>query len=105
MMKLWNDEAGFIVSAELVLIATILVLGMIVGLVSVRDQVVQELGDIALAFGRINTSYSFSGITGHTSSTAGSLMDDANDWCDASTDPPDGGAACIDVRVINTPEA
>ncbi len=71
MMKLWNDEAGFIVSAELVLIATILVLGMIVGLVSVRDQVVQELGDIALAFGRINQSYSFSGITGHTSSTAG----------------------------------
>ena len=72
MMKLWNDEAGFIVSAELVLIATILVLGMIVGLVSVRDQVVQELGDIALAFGVINQSYSFSGITGHTSSTAGS---------------------------------
>lgn len=99
MMKLWNDEAGFIVSAELVLIATILVLGMIVGLVSVRDQVVQELGDIALAFGRINQSYSFSGITGHTSSTSGSSLDDAPDYCDEAADPLLGGAVCISVTV------
>jgi hypothetical protein len=99
MMKLWNDEAGFVVSAELVLIATILVLGMIVGLASVRDQVVQELGDIALAFGRINQSYSFSGITGHTSETAGSVMMDRNDFCDDLPDPEDSGAACINVAV------
>ncbi len=78
MKKLWSDEAGFIVSAELVLIATILVLGMIVGLVSVRDQVVQELGDIALAFAVVNQSYSFSGITGHTSSTSGSILNDTD---------------------------
>ena len=100
MMKLWNDEAGFIVSAELVLIATILVLGMIVGLVSVRDQVVQELGDIALAIGFINQSYSFSGITGHTSSTAGAFMDDTTDVCDEAADPPNGGAVCISVTQL-----
>lgn len=97
MMKLWNDEAGFIVSAELVLIATILVLGLIVGLVSVRDQVVQELGDIALAFARINQSYSFSGITGHTSSTAGSLMDDTSDVCDSTPDAIGSSSVCISV--------
>ena len=39
--KLWKDEAGFIVSAELVLVATMLVIGMIVGLTVVRNQVVQ----------------------------------------------------------------
>ncbi len=99
MMKLWNDEAGFIVSAELVLIATILVLGMIVGLVSVRDQVVQELGDIALAIGFINQSYSFSGITGHTSSTTGSWMDDSTDFCDELVDPVGDAAACIEVNI------
>ena len=33
LKKLWNDEVGVILSAELVLIATILVIGMIVGLV------------------------------------------------------------------------
>ena len=99
-MRLWNDEAGFIVSAELVLIATILVLGMIVGLVSVRDQVVQELGDIALAIGFINQSYSFSGITGHTSSTSGSILNDQTDFCDETQeDPPGAGAVCISVTV------
>ena len=97
MKKFWNDEAGFIVSAELVLIATILVLGMIVGLVSVRDQVVQELGDIALAIGVINQSYSFSGITGHTSSTAGSMMDDASDVCDSTADSAGASSVCISV--------
>ena len=98
MMKLWNDEAGFIVSAELVLIATILVLGMIVGLVSVRDQVVQELGDIAIAIGVINQSYSFSGITGHTSYTVGSWLEDTVDVCDElQADPTSGAAACISV--------
>jgi hypothetical protein len=105
MMKLWNDEAGFIVSAELVLIATILVLGMIVGLVSVRDQVVQELGDIALAIGFINQSYSFSGITGHTSSTAGSVMNDTNDYCDELADPVADAAVCISVAVTATNES
>ena len=98
MKKFWSDEAGFIVSAELVLIATILVLGMIVGLVSVRDQVVQELGDIAIAIGVINQSYSFSGITGHTSQTAGSILLDTVDVCDESqVDPSSAGAACISV--------
>lgn len=98
MMKLWNDEAGFIVSAELVLIATILVLGMIVGLVSVRDQVVQELGDVALAFGRLNQSYSFSAITGHTSSTSGAVFADTADVCDSGGDPLGLPAVCISVQ-------
>lgn len=98
MKKLWSDEAGFIVSAELVLIATILVLGMIVGLVSVRDQVVQELGDLAIAFAVINQSYSFSGITGHTSSTSGSMLNDQIDYCDdLQVDPNTGAAVHISV--------
>lgn len=99
MMKLWNDEAGFVVSAELVLIATILVLGMIVGLVSVRDQVVQELGDVAIAFGLLNQSYSFSGITGHTSSTAGAYFDDTTDFCDESQGAVLAPEACINVQI------
>ena len=61
LRKLWNDEAGFIISAELVLVATILVIGMIVGLVAFRDQVVQEFGDLATAVGRLNQSYRYSG--------------------------------------------
>ena len=37
LSKLANDELGFIISAELVLVMTIAVLGMVVGLTAVRD--------------------------------------------------------------------
>jgi hypothetical protein len=80
--KLWNDEAGFIVSAELVLVATILVIGMIVGLVSVRNQVVQELVDIGQAIGNLSQSYAFGGINKlNMAFTDGSYYNDKADFC------------------------
>jgi hypothetical protein len=93
--RLWNDDSGFVVSAELILVATILVLGMIVGLVSLRDQIVQELGDVAAAFSRLNQSYSFSGVTGHTSATSGSQFIDQTDFCDTPADETDAPPVCI----------
>ncbi|WP_298869135.1 hypothetical protein [uncultured Gimesia sp.] len=104
LTNFWNDEAGFVVSSELVLIGTILVLGVVVGLATVRDQVVQELGDLALAISNINQSYSFSGVTGHTSSTAGSLFDDQLDFCDSSVDPSAAEPACISVQITASAE-
>ena len=84
LRKLWSDEAGAIVSAEIVLVATILVIGMVVGLKSVRDAVVTELADVAQAIANIDQSYSFSGVTGHGAATAGSWFIDATDFCDNS---------------------
>lgn len=84
VLRLWSDDAGFTVSAELVLIATITVIGLIAGLATVRDQVIQELGDVAIAIGQINQSYSWSAVTGHSSSTAGSFFSDQPDYCDAT---------------------
>jgi Flp pilus assembly pilin Flp len=96
LKKLWADETGAIISAELILVVTILVLGMVVGLTTLRDQVTQELGDVALAIASINQSFSFSGATGHHSSSAGSIFIDLLDECDgidsAACEP-----ACIDV--------
>ena len=46
---LWRDRRGFVATTDLLLMTTILVLGMIVGLATVRDQVVQEFGDLATA--------------------------------------------------------
>jgi len=95
LTQLWRDEQGFVVSAELVLIGTILVIGMIIGLATVRDQVVQELGDFALAIGQVNQSYSWSGITGHTSSVAGSAFEDTSDFCDLADQVGGEPPACI----------
>ena len=103
MMKLWNDEAGFIVSAELVLIATILVLGMIVGLVSVRDQVVQELGDIALAFGLSTRAIrsAVSPVTRRARRAASCWTQ--TDYCDDTADGQGTPAACISVTIPAPP--
>ena len=61
MRNLLNDEAGFVISAELVLVLTIAVLGMVVGLASVRDAINAELVDLSNAFGAIDQSYSVRG--------------------------------------------
>lgn len=99
LLRLWQDDAGFVISTELVLVATILVLGVIVGLTEVRNAVVQELGDLAMAIGSINQSYSFTGVTGHTSSTAGSLFFDRTDFCEDELDDEDEEPGCINIQI------
>jgi hypothetical protein len=61
LQKLWSDESGFIISAELVMVATILVIGLIVGLSEVQHAVVGELNDVADSIGSANQSYGYSG--------------------------------------------
>ncbi len=54
--NLYHDEAGFIVSAELILISTIVVLGSVVGLSEVSHSINQELEDVGSALGSVNQS-------------------------------------------------
>lgn len=91
LRTLWNDEFGVIVSAEIVLIATVLVLGMIVGLVELQCAIVGELSDLGDAFGNLDQSYQTSGITsfkaysrGVKASTAGARYRDFPDECDCN---------------------
>ena len=104
LRKLWADEGGFIVSAELVLVATMLVIGMIVGLTVLRNQVVQELGDLAMAIGMISQGYWYPGVEKDDGSifaqTDGSNYEDALDACQTatgSTDSPGEPPAGISV--------
>jgi hypothetical protein len=84
--KLMNDEAGFIISAELVLVASIAVLAMIVGLSEVAMNVTQELEDVGSALGAINQSYHVKGICGHQAHVSGSCFQDNVDFCDHQGD-------------------
>ena len=63
--NLYNDEAGFIVSAELVLVATIAVLSLVVGLSEVALNINNELEDVGAAFTCVQQSYCFDGARGH----------------------------------------
>ncbi|HAW30629.1 hypothetical protein [Gimesia maris] len=87
--QLWNDEAGFVISAELVLVLTIAVLAMIVGLSEVAVAVNTELNDISNAIGSLNQSYAYTGFAGtggkNKSHYAGSMFNDAADDCDLNT--------------------
>ena len=92
-----QDEGGFVISSELVLVATIVVIGMISGLTTVRDQVSLELADVADAISEINHSYSFGGVTAHSASTAGSFFQDRPDFCEDASDDQQGagGTQCL----------
>jgi len=59
--QFWNDERGFVLSAELVIILTVGVLAMIVGLTYVQSAVVTEFNDIGNALSSLNQSYAYSG--------------------------------------------
>lgn len=61
LKRLLDDECGLVQSAELVLIATITVIGMIVGLSELTHNVNQELLDVGNAFNHVNQSYSTGG--------------------------------------------
>lgn len=93
--RLWKDDAGFVVSAELVLVATIVVIGMIVGLTSVRDGVTSELSDVAGAIQNLNQGYAIYGVVGHASATNGSDFADNFDFCDDDNDPVNAADNCI----------
>jgi hypothetical protein len=99
MKKIWSDQRGFVATTDLVLIVSIVTLGTIVGLATLRNSVVQELGDLAAALGKLNQSYSYSGSeydpddSDAYANIPGSNYTDQPDFCDAddeSGEPPAG---------------
>jgi hypothetical protein len=62
LTKKTKNNGGFIVSLELLLISTILVIGLVTGLVAVRDATVHELEDTAAAINNIDQSYEYHGL-------------------------------------------
>ena len=92
LKKLWSDDAGFVVTIELVLVITIGSLCLIVGLSEVAVAVNTELNDISGAVGALNQSYRYVGFTGDDpaagkakSSSCGTMWVDSEDDCDCNT--------------------
>jgi len=89
LRNLLRDDRGFIISAELVLVATLLVIGLIVGLSEIQHAVVSELNDVADAIGSLNQSYCFTGFSKRNNTkggigafTRGTVFTDTRDECD-----------------------
>jgi Flp pilus assembly pilin Flp len=64
LMKLWNDDEGALIATEWVFVVTILVIGLVAGLKSVQQAVLNELEEVASAVGSLSQSYSFAGTRG-----------------------------------------
>ena len=102
--RLWNEQEGAIVSAEILMIGTILVIGVIVGLKSVRDAVVSELADFAQAVSNANQSYSYSGVAGHATYSQGGCFHDQVDFCENNWNDRWQESKCVSVAVQALPE-
>jgi Flp pilus assembly pilin Flp len=92
LRKLLQDQSGAVISAELVLVLTILVIGVIVGLSEVAVAVNTELNDISNAIGALDQTYFFTQFVGTDnhgtktkSSVAGSRFNDGLDDCDQNS--------------------
>lgn len=84
LISLWRDQRGFIVSSELVLLASVIVIPLLVGMQTVRDSVVQELGDVGQGIGSLVQSYWYGGVAGHCSFVSGSRFIDQADQCESN---------------------
>lgn len=100
--RLLNDESGFIVTIELIMIATIMVIGLIVGMSTVRDAVLSEYSDVGGAVQDMHQGYQVNGVRGHSASTGGMDYIDFRDFCDIAEDTNGNIDNCVTiVRVLN----
>ncbi len=59
--RLRRDQRGTTSAAALILMYAIIIFGSIVGLVTLRDQIVQEFGDLAVALDHLDQSFNVPG--------------------------------------------
>lgn len=79
MARLWNDDDGALIAVEWIFLATILILGVIVGMVAVRQAIIAEFHDIANSLLALNQSFRITGQSNCESSTAGTFFFDLGD--------------------------
>ncbi|MGB1261775.1 MAG: hypothetical protein ACPG52_02600 [Cognaticolwellia sp.] len=76
-----KKQGGFVLTSELLLLSTIIVIGLVVGLSTMRDALTAEMEDVAEAIGSLDQSYAFDGIINSelTAEISGSGFIDAVD--------------------------
>jgi len=95
--QLWNDDDGALIAMEFLFVATILVIGIIVGLSGVRVAVNAELTELGNALLALSQGYSLSGETGCCASTDGSQAIDTPSLLTPPTCTPPAIPSVIDV--------
>ena len=84
--RFWRDQRGESSAMAMILLTTIVAFGALTGLVTVRNHIVQEMGDFALAIENLNQSFTTSNAT-------------FVDLGPFPTDPVNAAPACLDLTI------
>jgi len=104
-----RDETGTLLTMELILTATIVSIGAIVGLTSLRDAVSQEFGDMSAGLASLDQGYGVGAIAKADTidnvrfdlSVAGSNYADLPNFCEPSElDPIGGEPMCMQISSV-----
>jgi hypothetical protein len=99
--KLWNDDCGALISSEFLFVATILVIGVIVGLSALRDAINTELTELANAILALSQGYTISGQSGGGGFFDGSGVFDTPGLLQDPVNVPPSFPSVIDVQPGN----
>ena len=80
LRQFWSDVQGSILSTEFVLLAVIVVFGLLTGLAALRDAVIAEMSDTAMAIDGFDQSFSIAPFSSALSSIPGSEFIDPEAW-------------------------
>lgn len=103
--NLKKKMGGFVQTAELVLLSTVLVTGLTVGLVNLRDTMNSELEDVAESVGALNQSYEFTGVEATSGGGTNFVM--GSKWADKAdtTFPGSDSVAITYLRAASATES
>src|SRR6516165_4539616 len=97
MRKLWRDDCGALISAEFLFVATILVIGVIIGLTNVRSALNAELTELGNAFLALSQGFAISGQSGSGANVDGSQAFDTPGQLTGPISTPPTSISVIDV--------
>jgi Flp pilus assembly pilin Flp len=89
LAKHWKDDGGALIATEYLFVATVLVIGTVVGLTAVRNAVNAELTELANAILALSQGYVISGQSGCGAATDGTSVTDlpGTEPCPVNTTP------------------
>jgi len=105
-----NDDSGFIISAELAVVITLIFCAAVVGSAVIRDSLVHELHDVSEAIGAVSQSYNVTGLQkprngeGYHGRCSGFGFNDNADACDCDGITLSSVAGKDDPSLQNRPE-
>ena len=105
-IQLFRDEAGVVVTPEIIIITTVGLLSLIAGWNAVSNALASELGDVANSVASLDQSYSYRGISAgvHATCSGGGFADNNQTFSVEPVDVTITGAGGDDQITITIPE-